>query len=74
MVLVAIGVGADGHRQIPGVAEGQKEDPEGWRGFLLHLKDRRQASHAEVKEGRGPWSGKRMAIQVVAWAVVTAQP
>ena len=39
-VLVAIGVGNDGHRQILGVAEGQKEDLEGWRGFLRHLKDR----------------------------------
>jgi putative transposase len=39
-VLVAIGVGVDGHRQILGVAEGQKEDLEGWRGFLRHLKDR----------------------------------
>jgi transposase-like protein len=39
-VLVAIGVGADGHRRILGVAEGQKEDLEGWRGFLRHLKDR----------------------------------
>ena len=39
-VLVAIGVGADGHRQILGVAEGQKEDLDGWRGFLRHLKDR----------------------------------
>jgi putative transposase len=39
-VLVAIGVGTDGHRQILGVAEGQKEDLEGWRGFLRHLKDR----------------------------------
>src|SRR5512141_3256590 len=39
-VLVAIGVGTDGHRQIVGVAEGQKEDLEGWRGFLRHLKDR----------------------------------
>lgn len=39
-VLVAIGVGADGHRQILGVAEAQKEDLEGWRGFLRHLKDR----------------------------------
>ena len=27
-VLVAIGIGADGHRQILGVAEGQKEDLE----------------------------------------------
>jgi putative transposase len=39
-VLVAIGVGTDGHRQILGVAEGQKEDLEGWRGFLRHLKER----------------------------------
>jgi putative transposase len=39
-VLVAIGVGTDGFRQILGVAEGQKEDLEGWRGFLRHLKDR----------------------------------
>src|SRR5215831_6004308 len=39
-VLVAIGVGVDGNRQILGVAEGQKEDLEGWRGFLRHLRDR----------------------------------
>jgi putative transposase len=39
-VLVAIGVGTDGYRQILGVAEGKEEDPEGWRGFLRHLKDR----------------------------------
>lgn len=39
-VLVAIGVGTDGYRQILGVAEGEKEDLEGWRGFLRHLKDR----------------------------------
>jgi len=39
-VLVDIGVGTDGFRQILGAAEGQKEDLEGWRGFLRHLKDR----------------------------------
>ena len=39
-VLVAIGVGTDGYRPILGVAEGEKEDLEGWRGFLRHLKDR----------------------------------
>jgi putative transposase len=39
-VLVAIGVGSDGFRQILGVAEGQKEDLEGWLGFTRHLKDR----------------------------------
>lgn len=39
-VLVAIGVGADGYRQVLGIAEGDKEDKEGWRGFLRHLKQR----------------------------------
>jgi putative transposase len=39
-VLIAIGVGTDGYRQILGVAEGEKEDLAGWRGFLVHLKDR----------------------------------
>jgi putative transposase len=39
-VLVAIGVEADGYRQILGVGEGEKEDLGGWRGFLQHLKDR----------------------------------
>jgi transposase-like protein len=39
-VLVAIGVNADGHREILGVAEGGKEDAEGWRSFLRHLKAR----------------------------------
>ena len=39
-VLVAIGVGIDGHWQILGVAEGQKEDLDDWRGFLHDLKDR----------------------------------
>ena len=37
---MAIGVGTDGFRQILGVAEGEKEDLEGWRGFLRHLKER----------------------------------
>jgi transposase-like protein len=39
-VLVAVGVGRDGHRAILGVMEGGKEDAEGWRGFLRHLKAR----------------------------------
>ena len=34
----------------------------------------RPASHAEVKERLGPWSGKRMSAQVVASAVVSARP
>jgi putative transposase len=39
-VLVAVGVSADGHREILGVCEGGKEDAEGWRSFLRHLKAR----------------------------------
>jgi transposase-like protein len=39
-VLVAVGVAADGYRQILGVCEGAKEDKEGWSGFLRHLKKR----------------------------------
>ena len=39
-VLMAIGVGTDGYRNILGVAEGEKEDLEGWRSFLRYLKSR----------------------------------
>lgn len=39
-VLVAVGVGLDGHREILGVCEGTKEDAESWRTFLRHLKER----------------------------------
>ena len=39
-VLVAIGVGSDGYREILGVCEGTKADKEGWRNFLRHLKQR----------------------------------
>jgi len=39
-VLVAIGVGMDGFREIIGVAEGAKEDKEGWTNFLRSLKNR----------------------------------
>lgn len=39
-VLVAVGVGEEGFREILGVAEGPKEDTESWRQFLTHLKCR----------------------------------
>jgi len=39
-VLVAIGVGEDGYRDILGVAEGCKEDKAGWSRFLAYLKNR----------------------------------
>ena len=39
-VLVAIGVGADGFREVLGVAEGSREDSESWRGFFSYLRSR----------------------------------
>jgi transposase-like protein len=39
-ILVAVGVGQDGYRDILGVAEGCKEDKAGWSGFLAYLKRR----------------------------------
>jgi transposase-like protein len=39
-VLVAIGVNADGHREILGVCEGGKEDAASWKSFLRHLTER----------------------------------
>jgi transposase-like protein len=39
-VLVAIGVGTDGYRDILGIVEGAKEDKDGWGGFLRSLKQR----------------------------------
>lgn len=39
-LLVAIGVNAEGYREILGICEGAKEDKAGWSGFLKHLKER----------------------------------
>jgi len=39
-ILIALGVTADGFREILGVAEGAKEDKESWQGFLRYLKSR----------------------------------
>jgi len=39
-VLVAIGVGTDGFRDILGIVEGDKEDKDGWNNFLRSLKKR----------------------------------
>ena len=36
-VLVAIGVGMDGHREVIGVAEGMKEDAASWNAFVSSL-------------------------------------
>ena len=39
-LLVAIGVNAEGFREILGICEGAKEDKSGWSAFLRHLTDR----------------------------------
>ena len=39
-VLIAIGVDAEGYREVLGVTEGTKEDAESWRTFLRSLKER----------------------------------
>ena len=39
-LLIAIGVNADGYREILGICEGAKEDKSGWSAFLRHLVDR----------------------------------
>ena len=39
-LLVAIGVNAEGYREILGICEGAKEDKSGWGAFLKHLKER----------------------------------
>ncbi len=39
-VLVAVGVNAEGYREVLGVMEGPKEDKSGWEYFLRHLKKR----------------------------------
>lgn len=39
-ILIAIGVGKDGCREIIGAAEGMKEDKESWRSFLVSMKER----------------------------------
>ena len=39
-VLMAIGVGADGYREVLGVSEGLREDSESWRSFFRYLRGR----------------------------------
>ncbi len=39
-LLVAVGVNADGYREILGIVEGAKEDKASWSSFLKHLKER----------------------------------
>ena len=56
-VLVAIGVNADGYREVLGVAEGAKEDKAGWSGFLRYLKDARPDGGEAVHHRQVPGAG-----------------
>src|SRR6516165_6939305 len=57
-VLVAVGVGRDGFRQVLGVMEGAKEDRESWRAFLRHLKGRGLKGVRLVVSDKGLGLGK----------------
>ena len=39
-VLVAVGVNKEGYREMPGAAEGSREDAENWKHFCRYLKER----------------------------------
>ena len=39
-VLVAVGVNKEGYREMPGAAEGSREDAESWKNFCRYLKER----------------------------------
>jgi transposase-like protein len=56
-VLVAIAVNRAGYREVLGVAEGAKEDKEGWSGFLRHLKKRGSERSSVVHLGQMPGVG-----------------
>ena len=37
-ILVAVGVNKEGYREMPGAAEGSREDAESWKHFCRYLK------------------------------------
>ena len=39
-ILVAVGVNKEGYREVPGAAEGSREDAESWKNFCRYLKER----------------------------------
>ena len=39
-ILIAVGVNADGYREVLGITEGGKEDAASWTAFLKHLRER----------------------------------
>jgi hypothetical protein len=61
-LLVAIGVNAEGFREILGICEGAKEDKSGWSAFLRHLVDRGLKGVELIVASR---SGVRAAIEHV---------
>ncbi len=58
-ILVAIGIGADGRREVLSVAEGMKEDAESWRSFIKGML-------ARGLKGVRPTTGDRCAGLVAA--------
>ena len=51
-ILVAIGVGMDGRREVLSVAEGMKEDTESWRSFVKGTIARGGGEGREAGDGR----------------------
>ena len=60
-ILVAIGVGKDGHREVIGVAEGMREDPAG----------RERSFHGMIE--RGP-RGVRLVVDTATGVTATRSP
>lgn len=58
-ILVAIGIGADGRREVLSAAEGMKEDAESWRSFIKGML-------ARGLKGVRPTTGDRCAGLVAA--------
>ncbi len=71
-VLVAIGVGSDGYREVLGVCEGTKEDKESWRSFLRHLKQRGLAGRAAVHLATSAWGWSRRWASSIPEAALAA--
>ncbi len=57
-VPVAVGGNDEGYREIPGVAEGGREDRESWSNFLRYLKERGRKDMSTCKLYEGGIRGK----------------
>jgi len=67
-VLVAVGVGVDGYRQILGVVEGEKADLVGWRGSIAYTKNRGlQGAHSRTASRLDASCGETQTIASTQW-------